>query len=421
MKMKNKIIAISSYPTRGKTHDENLVGIASYAKNTFRAILKAAGLNNKLSIDVLAEKLEGETDYREGKISVKRIWSQNDVLSFLRLAREILKSSDSDTVLFEFELAMFGNFLYLLPFPIFLVFLKLFGKKIIFVMHQVIDDLGEIAPHVNLNQTAIKTDLISIALKAFYSFVLFISTKVIVFEEGLKDTLSSYGETRKIVVIPHGVEEFKKIPGRLEARKKLKIKRDTFVILSFGFLAWYKGTDWLIHAINDIKKKNKNRDITLVLAGGPNPNHEDKSYYQRYIKGIMNESKKNGFMVTGFVNERDIPLYFTASDLVVLPYRTFMSSSGPLSIALSFKKPFLLSHKLRNVLATEDMKKLLKEAHLKIEDLVFEDFNRDFAKKVLKIKGNEKLKNKVVKFAAYARRERRWETIGKKYYEEIIN
>ncbi len=435
--MKNKIIAITSYPARGKTHGEQVVGIASYAKNTFRAILGAASLDseidgesrragvekNKLSIEVLAEKLDAENDYTERGIQVKRLWKRNSFTAFPTLLREILKTTnnDSKTVLIEFELAMFGNLLYILPFPIFLAVLKLMGKRIIFVMHQVIDDLEDIAPHINLSQRSFTTDLMDVVLKLFYSYILFIATKVIVFEEGLKESLSARGETRKIVVIPHGVEEFKNIPGRIEARKKLGVKNNSFVILSFGFLAWYKGTDWLVHAINDIKKKNKGRDIALVLAGGPNPNHTDKNYYQRYIKGIMNESKKNGFMVTGFVKERDIPMYFKAADLVVFPYRTFMSSSGPLSIALSFKKPFLLSPKLRDVLMADDMKEMLNEAHLKIDNLVFEDFNGDFANKLSKIRTNSKLMGKIVKFAAFARRARAWEKIGKKYYEEIVN
>jgi len=58
----------------------------------------------------------------------------------------------------------------------------------------------------------------------------------------------------------------------------------------------------------------------------------------------------------GFLDEKDLPVYFGAADLVVLPYRTFMSSSGPLSLAQAMGKPFILSEEAARVLKTQDFK-----------------------------------------------------------------
>ena len=40
----------------------------------------------------------------------------------------------------------------------------------------------------------------------------------------------------------------------------------------------------------------------------------------------------------------------TSADLVVLPYRGFMGSSGSLSQALSYGKPFMVSSKMQEIL-----------------------------------------------------------------------
>ncbi len=420
--MNQKIIAITSFPPKGLIHGEQVVGIASYAKNTFRSMLKAKGAN-KVRLEVLAEQLKGDTDYKEGKINVKRIWKRNSFSIFPTLFRQILKEKESDTVLIEFELAMFGSLLYLLPFPIFLLALKLLGKKIILVLHQVIPDMDEIAPHINLDAKSFKTDLMGAVLKYFYKYLLIISSKVIVFEEDLKDRLTEVGSARKIVVIPHGVEEFRNTPTKFDARKKLGISKQSYVIMSFGFLAWYKGTDWLVHAIDSLKrdKKIQNGNIQLVLAGGPNPNHENKEYYQRYIRNIKNICAKNGFILTGFVPQNKIPLYFKACDLVVLPYRTFMSSSGPLSITFSFKKPFLLSPKLRGVLVSDDFQKLMTALRLKEKDFVFGNFNGDFAKKISKLRRNSTFAKRIARFSGEVKKARSWNVIGTRYLEEIVN
>ncbi len=419
-----KILAITSFPPRGRIHSDKVVGIASYAKNTLTSIGKTIAPAKKVHFEVMAEKLTDETNYKEGKINVKRVWSRNNFGIFPNLILEILKNQrDTKTILIEFELSMFGTLPYLLPFPLFLLFLKLLGKKIIFVCHQVIPDMQEIAPHMNLSHNTFKTELMNWAIGMFYTYVLLVCTKVIVFEEDLKERLTEFGSAWKIVVIPHGVEEFKNAPTREEARKKLKIKNSDFVVMSFGFLAWYKGTDWLIHAINSAKKKGSipGHEIKLVLAGGPNPNHTDKEYYKRYIKGISKACSENGFILTGFVPERSIPLYFKAADLIVLPYRTFMSASGPLSITFSFNKPFLLSPKLAGVLESEDFKALLKRLKIKSEDLIFQNFNGDLAKKVNKLRRSPALRVKMASFSREARKMRSWDKIGQRYYEEIVN
>ena len=311
---------------------------------------------------------------------------------------------------------MFGNTFHILPFPLLLLILRLCGKKITIVNHQVIQDINELSGHINL-KGKILPFLLNFLITNFYRLMLLLSSKVVVFDEVLKTGLSAYGNKNKITVIPHGVENFSCKPlTKEEAKQRLKIPADDFVILAFGFIAWYKGTDWLI---NEFKKMNPNNKIKLIVAGGPNPNHLGKKYYKDYLDKIKTDCKKYNILLTGFVKEEDIPLYFQACDVAVLPYRTLMSASGPLSIALSFKKAFLVSDKLAGIFETGDIKQQLKSQGFDKNNLIF-NFDESFMEKVEYLEKNSDVIKKLEELSGQLAKLRAWDRIGVYYYEEIF-
>jgi glycosyltransferase involved in cell wall biosynthesis len=286
------------------------------------------------------------------------------------------------------------------------------GKKTTIVCHHVIIDIGELSGHINLNNK-LKTSLLNFCIHVFYRMLLLFCYQVIVFDKILKDNLALFGNPNKIKVIPHGVEEFKNPVSRSAAREKINFSENDFVLLYFGYLAWYKGADWLV----DEYAKLKAEQVTLIMAGGPNPNHAGKGYYQDYIRRIEDECREKGVLLTGFVKEEDIPLYFAASDVVVLPYRTLMSASGPLSIAFSFKKPFLVSEELSPMFETEDIKKTLDQLGINKADLIF---STDFKEKIKKIRTDSEFRNKIEELSQVLAQKRSWEKIGKAYYETLF-
>lgn len=418
---KLKVVVISSYPSKQHIHDSYEGGVASYAKNTLLSLMKIKK-PTQLEITVIADKINQHTDYVEKNIRVKRVWKKNSFLSFPKILKEIFVNNRStSTVVMEFEHQMFGGISKLLFFPFFLLLLKLFRKKVILVCHQVIPDMKEIGPHINVPSDSFKALFINSSFGLFYRMLIFASSKVIVFETNLKERLAKYGNREKIVVIAHGVQNFSSKPNKRFARKNLSIGSDKFVILLFGFLGWYKGTDWAIDAIKKIKESRTNKDIELIIAGGSNPNLEQKEHYIRYIQSIKKQCDEYGIRLTGFVAEKDIPLYYASSDLVVLPYRSFMSASGPLSLALSFKKPFLVSPKLKAIFDTIDMQEEMKKQRVSKDDMHFKDFNGDFAKKIKRFRKSKNLRTKVGSFVGKIKKTRSWDIIGTKYYSEIVN
>jgi glycosyltransferase involved in cell wall biosynthesis len=410
-----KLVVITSFPEKGAVHGHKVVGIASYAKNTLLALRK---YNKNLKVTVLAEKLDSKAqDYLDNGMFIKRVWKRNSLLSFFGLLRQTLSlSKDTNNILIEFEVAMFGNIPYLLPFPLFILILRLFGKKVTIVSHQVITDIKELSGHINL-KGSLYTGILNFFIHNFYRLMLLLSNRVIVFDDALKTNLSRFGDLNKIKVIPHGVEVFDNLIAKNEARMKIGLLPDDFVVLAFGFLAWYKGSDWLINEFKEINSEYPK--IKLIVAGGPNPNHLDKKFYRDYINKIKRACVKSNIILTGFVKEEDIPYYFQASDVIALPYRTMMSSSGPLSIAFSFKKPFLVSKQLSPLFETSDLKTLLKKEGINQRELIF-DLNSDFNRKIISLYTNIENVDKYQKLSGELANLRLWDKIGGKYYDELF-
>lgn len=416
------LLVITSYPPKSEVHGKGVVGIASYAKNTLTSLFKQ---DKNLKISVLAEKLkrDGLHEYNDDGISVARVWKRGSFLTFPILLKETLKrKNNSQKILIEFELSMFGGIFTLLPFPFFLFILKILGKKTHIVLHQVVMNMDEIGPHLNITQKSLKASLYSYGMKFFYKLLILLSHEIIVFEEKLKDDLQKIGKNSKIAVIPHGVEVNQSTLSQSKARKELNIPESSFVIVVFGFLAWYKGSDFIVQTIADLKKsESKLKNIHLIMAGGPNPNHMSKDFYVEYIQSIEKTAKENGITITGFVEETKINQYYQASDLIVLPYRIFMSSSGPLSLAFTYNKPVIFSESIRPYFKSVDINDALNQLRITEDDLIFKLTPESLSSLLQSFTENKEILDKLTRFSTLIGKKRSWNMITKLYYEKLFN
>lgn len=417
-------MVIASYPEKGSIHGPKTVGIASYTKNTLLSIVSICN-KPKPKITVIAEKLNGAEDtYTDnGGIKVMRSWERNSIFYPLGILKTVAGFPETKKILFEFELSMFGNtgFLIFIP-PLIFILKKIMGKHIILVSHQVVGDINLMSGHVNIKKHSIRAQFLNILIGRFYKVTYGMADKIIVFEKNLKDKLVKYTGERKITVIPHGIENAKNGISRNQARKKLGI-RDEFVILYFGYLAWYKGTDLLVKNIMAFPDAVSGRKLKLIVAGGANPNHKDKEHYMDYVRRIENIASGSAgkIEVTGFIDEKDINKYFLACDLVVLPYRVLMSSSGPLSFASAYGKPFLISENIRNLIKTEDFKKITAQLDIKPDDVMF-DFDKDGFKNKLKfLISNISYFQKLTRLSLNLREERSFDKIARVYVQEVLS
>jgi glycosyltransferase involved in cell wall biosynthesis len=380
--------------------------------------------DKKLRFVVLADKFGRKQEYFEDGIKVKRIWDRNHPRLFLQILKEIIKEKNAPKVFLAFEWAIFGNKRYLLAgVPLLLAFLRLAQKRVYFVSHGILTDANQAVEQLGIKKGSLMAEVYSLALKTLYFLGVNLSHKTVAFEEVLRDQALRFTSDRlKVVTIAHGVEPNGKVSPKKEALLRLnlnnlKIKEDDLVVLCFGFLTWYKGSDWLVKTLSQYFKKNKNAKIKLVVAGGPAKNYEEDLVYKKFTNDIYKSAHEAGknIEITGFVDEAKIGDYFSVSDVVVLPYRIFVSSSGPLSIAFSYKKPVLFSEALSGYCFSSDIKEGLEKSGLTMQEIVFKLDETDLVRKIKELSENESLQKRMKKFSSFMSEKRSWSVIGEKY------
>jgi len=136
----------------------------------------------------------------------------------------------------------------------------------------------------------------------------------------------------KKIVIPHGHYRpiYPRVPTKTAARNALGLPPDKTILLSFGLIKPYKNIDGLIAAFDQIKDTN----TVLLIAG----NCGDQTLAAALkAKAKLNPSIR---LDLKFIADSDVPTYFAASDLMVLPYKQILNS-GALLLSLSFNVPVL--------------------------------------------------------------------------------
>ena len=121
------------------------------------------------------------------------------------------------------------------------------------------------------------------------------------------------------------------IPGA-EARRQLSIEGP--VALFFGFVRPYKGLRVLLHAMAEIVST---LPVTLLVVG---EFWEGRTSYDQLIHKLNLDP--HVIVVDAYVPDEQIGLYFSAADVVILPYLDHVQS-GVLALAQAFQKPVIAS------------------------------------------------------------------------------
>ena len=206
--------------------------------------------------------------------------------------------------------------------PILFYILSLFHIRLIYTAHNIL-------PHNRFNNDY-----------RLFNLVYKSAAKIIVHSAYIKAKLLSMFniDSNKIEVIPHGNFNHYLPAGELtreEARSTLKLNTDDNVVLFFGAIREYKGLDLLLDAYKIISESQN--QIKLLIAGSPDSAEVEKRYYDR-IKEISENG--NILFFPEFIPFEKVSVYFTASDVVALPYKR-IDHSGVVHLAYSFAKPII--------------------------------------------------------------------------------
>jgi len=122
------------------------------------------------------------------------------------------------------------------------------------------------------------------------------------------------------------------------ACEKLKLDPSKKYILFFGFIREYKGLDLLLEAMGD--QRIKVAGIELIVAG---------EYYDKTAPAKNNEIierhkiQNKVHLFTDFIPNNEVRYYFSATDLVVQPYK-HATQSGITQVAYHFEKPMVVTN-----------------------------------------------------------------------------
>lgn len=142
----------------------------------------------------------------------------------------------------------------------------------------------------------------------------------------------------RVAVLPMGAADFAhgRNISRSQARSQLMLPSEKRVLLLFGALRGYKGWDLALEALPAILEAHP--DTLLLIAG---ESWEPEEHYNQRVRDIG---------ITGhvrldlrYISEPDIHLYFTAADMVLLPYRHFEAQSGAGVSALPYGVPLVVT------------------------------------------------------------------------------
>jgi glycosyltransferase involved in cell wall biosynthesis len=146
-----------------------------------------------------------------------------------------------------------------------------------------------------------------------------------------KDLLSLYPNANEKLLFHPVYSNFGSPINKAEAKNKLNLT-DKNILLFFGFIREYKGLDVLLQAVALLKNK---LDFKLVVAG---EFYSNESKYMSLMDklGLQNDV----IFFSDFIPTNEVKYYFSACDVVVLPYKS-ATQSGIVQIANNFDKPMI--------------------------------------------------------------------------------
>ena len=153
----------------------------------------------------------------------------------------------------------------------------------------------------------------------------------------VEEDILAKDKVHPVIYYPHPVyDNFGEIIDKKQSKNKLQLDENTSYILFFGLIREYKGLDLLLHAMASSKLKNEN--IKLIIAG---EFYSDIEKYQTIIK--ENGIENNVLIYNQFIPDNEVNTYFSASDLVVQPYK-HATQSGITQICYHFNKPMIVTN-----------------------------------------------------------------------------
>ena len=368
----------------------NTGNVAEWGYYLVRELIDNPAIKNVL---VIANQNENApTVEKHGKLTILRVWRNNDVFSLLKIPVHIAKYRPN-LVHFNLHLMSWGksrlvNFIGALMPRI----IKMLRFHVVVTLHNIVETI-DVRKTSIIKASLINLFGITVAMRSILS-----ADAVVVTLPHYVSILNKRYGVKNVICIPHGT---------LGAQVN-KVKTGGKRLLTFGHFSPHKNLPAIIDAFKEIREEDE--EVELVVAGTSHPN------FPNYLHQIIQRYKGlPGLKFTGYVPEEKLKEVFMSATVIVLPYLTNTGSSGVFHIACSFGKPCIMSDipdfrkmlkdeggsailvppddkealkdAIRAVLASEDLQKSIGEQNLRLaERMSFNDVSHAYVNLYIRLK-----------------------------------
>ncbi|MBD3157497.1 MAG: glycosyltransferase [Candidatus Lokiarchaeota archaeon] len=145
-------------------------------------------------------------------------------------------------------------------------------------------------------------------------------------------------EPTKVLEIPHPCRADVEIHDKREAAESLGLQ-DREIVLIFGFIREGKGIELAIRSMDRLRDLRP--DALLLVAGRPK-DKEGKKYLQKLRELTDERGLENHVQFDmRFIPEKELPLYFSAASVVLVPYTESVGASGPIHNYAAYGTPIV--------------------------------------------------------------------------------
>jgi glycosyltransferase involved in cell wall biosynthesis len=170
----------------------------------------------------------------------------------------------------------------------------------------------------------------------FSRYFLKILDAAVALSDPVRDDVLHFEPALPVRVHPHPVyDHFGKPLPKEDALRDLGLSPGYRYLLFFGIIREYKGLDLFIRMMAD--KRLEVLRVKGIIAG---EFYEDETPYYQLIEQL--QLKERLILNARFIPDDQVALYFSAADMVVLPYK-HATQSGITQIAYAFEKPLLVT------------------------------------------------------------------------------
>ena len=304
---KKLIILGSAWPLRG--------GLAAYNERLARAFIEAGWTVRifTFSLQYPSFLFPGKTQYSDAPkpidLNIEVCVNSINPINWLKTARKIRKFNP-DLLIIKFWIPFMA--------PVLGTIARRSKAKVISVLDNVI-------PH---EKRAGDKLLIRYFLKSVDAFI--------AMSQSVADDLIHLKPKAVFALNPHPLyDNFGNAVEKSVARERLSLEKEGRYLLFFGFIRDYKGLDILLDAMKD--ERIKELGVRLIIAG---EFYSDSAPYLKQIE--ENRIGDRLILATDFIPDDKVGVYFSASDLIVQPYKS-ATQSGVTQIAYHFEKPMVVT------------------------------------------------------------------------------